>query len=46
MNKHNRLLAVLNDAFAVSNKIQSQFRKIGQVSDERTNEHVDVISEA
>ena len=40
MNKHTRLLAVLNDVFGMENKIKSQFRKVGQDFDEKTNEHV------
>jgi len=40
MNKHNRLLAVLNDVFGMENKFKSQFRKVGQDFDEKTNEHV------
>ncbi len=40
MNKHNRLLAVLDDVFGMENKIKSQFRKVGQDYDERTNEHI------
>jgi hypothetical protein len=42
MNKHTRLLSTLDDVFGMGagNKFQSQFRKTGQVFDERTNEHV------
>ncbi len=40
MNKHNRLLAVLNDVFGMENVRKSQFRKVGQDFDEKTNEHV------
>ena len=40
MNKHNRLLAVLNDVFGMENIRKSQFRKVGQDFDEKTNEHV------
>ncbi len=40
MNKHNRLLAVLNDVFGMENILKSQFRKVGQDFDEKTNEHV------
>ena len=40
MNKHTRLLDVLNDVFGMENKIKSQFRKVGQDFDEKTNEHV------
>ncbi len=40
MNKHNRLLAVLNDVFGMENTLKSQFRKVGQDFDEKTNEHI------
>ncbi len=40
MNKHNRLLAVLNDVFGMENVRKSQFRKVRQDFDEKTNEHV------
>ncbi len=40
MNKHNRLLAVLNDVFGMENVLKSQFRKVGQDFDEKTNEHI------
>ncbi len=40
MNKHNRLLAVLNDVFGMENVRKSHFRKVGQDFDEKTNEHV------
>ena len=40
MNKHNRLLAALNDVFGMENILKSQFRKVGQDFDEKTNEHV------
>ncbi len=40
MNKHTRLLAVLNDVFGMENILKSQFRKVGQDFDEKTNEHV------
>ena len=40
MNKHNRLLAVLNDVFGMENILKSDFRKVGQDFDEKTNEHV------
>ena len=43
MNKHTRLLAVLDDVFGMENKIKSQFRKVSQDYDERTDEHVVVI---
>ena len=33
-------MAVLDDVFGMENKIKSQFRKVGQDYDERTNEHV------
>ena len=40
MNKHNRLLVALNDVFGMENVRKSQFRKVGQDFDEKTNEHV------
>ncbi len=42
MNKHTRLLAVLDEVFGmgIGDKLNSQFRKVGQSFDERTNEHV------
>ncbi len=40
MNKHTRLLAVLNDVFGMENILKSHFRKVGQDFDEKTNEHV------
>ena len=42
MNKETRLLAVLDEVFGmgIGDKFKSQFRKIGQVFDERTNEHI------
>jgi len=40
MNKHNRLLAVLNDVFGMENILKSQFRKVGQDFDEKTNEYI------
>ncbi len=40
MYKHDQLLAVLDDVFGIENKIKSQFRKVGQDFDEKTNEHV------
>ncbi len=43
MNKHNRLLAVLNDVFGMENILKSQFRKVGQDFDEQTDEHVFII---
>ena len=43
MNKHTRLLAVLDDVFGMENKIKSQFRKVGQDFDEKTNEHIFLI---
>ena len=30
MNKHNRLLAVLNDVFGMESILKSEFRKVGQ----------------
>ncbi len=43
MNKHTRLLTVLDDVFGMDNKIKSQFRKVSQDFDERTNEHIFLI---
>ena len=40
MNKHTRLLAVLNDVFGMENILKAEFRKVGQDFDEKTNEHV------
>jgi hypothetical protein len=40
MNKETRLLAAIDDVFGMGSKIKSQFRKVGQDFDERTNEHV------
>ena len=40
MNKHTRLLAVLNDVFGMENILKSHFRKVGQDFDEKTDEHV------
>ncbi len=40
MNKHTRLLDVLNDVFGMENILKSHFRKVGQDFDEKTNEHV------
>ena len=40
MNKETRLLAVLDEVFGIENKLGSQFRKVGQDFDEKTNEHV------
>jgi len=40
MNKRNQLLAVLNDVFGMENILKSQFRKVGQDFDEKTNEHI------
>ena len=40
MNKHNQLLTVLDDVFGSNEKIKSQFQKIRQGFDEKTNEHV------
>jgi len=40
LNKHTRLLAVLNDVFGMENILKSDFRKVGQDFDEKTNEHV------
>jgi hypothetical protein len=33
-------LAVLNDVFGMENILKSDFRKVGQDFDEKTNEHV------
>jgi hypothetical protein len=43
MNKHNRLLALLDDVFGFADKKESTYRKAGQHYDERTNEHVVLI---
>ena len=43
MNKHSKLLAILDEVFGAANKTKSQFRKIRQGFDENTNEHVVVI---
>ena len=43
MNKWNKLLAMLDQVFGFENKIRSNFRKVSQDFDERTNEHVIVI---
>ena len=43
MNKWNRLLAMLDAVFGFENKIKSNFKKIGQSFDQKTNEHVIVI---
>ncbi len=40
MNKHNRLLVALNDVFGMQNVRKSEFRKVGQDFDEKTNEQV------
>ena len=40
MNKETKLLAVLNDVFGMQNIRKSQFRKVGQDFDEKTNEHI------
>ena len=40
MNKETRLSAVLDAVFGIENKLGSQFRKVGQDFDEKTNEHV------
>jgi hypothetical protein len=42
MNKHTRLLSILDDVFGmgIGNKFQSLFRMTGQSFDKRTNEHV------
>ena len=42
MNKWNRLLATLDQVFGM-NKERSTFKKLSQVFDEKTNEHVIVI---
>ena len=43
MNKWNRLLAMLDQVFGFENKIKSNFKKVSQDFDERTNEHVILI---
>ena len=43
MNKWNRLLAMLDQVFGFENKIRSNFRKVSQDFDERTNEHVILV---
>jgi len=43
MNKWNKLLAMLDQVFGFENKIRSNFRKVGQDFDERTNEHAIMI---
>lgn len=40
MNKENLLLQHLDHVFAVKNKLKSNYKKVGQKFDERTNEHV------
>ena len=43
MNKWNKLLAVLDKVYGFADKKTSEFRKVAQHFDERTNEHVVVI---
>ena len=43
MNKWNQLLAMLDQVFGFKNKIRSNFRKVSQDFDEKTNEHVILI---
>lgn len=43
MNKWNRLLAVLDQVYGYVDKKRSEYRKVSQHYDERTNEHVVVI---
>jgi hypothetical protein len=43
MNKWNRLLAMLDHVFGFKNKARSNFKKLNQTFDEKTNEHVIVI---
>lgn len=40
MNKWNKLLLQLDDFLGFKNKVKSNFKKIGQSFDERTNEHI------
>ena len=43
MNKWNKLLATLDAVFGFENKIKSNFKKVSQDFDEKTNEHVILI---
>ena len=43
MNKWNRLLASLDRVFGMTNKERSTFKKLSQIFDEKTNEHVILI---
>ena len=43
MNKWNKLLAMLDQAFGFENKLKSSYKKIRQDFDDQTNEHVIVI---
>ena len=43
MNKWNKLLAMLDQAFGFENKLKSSYRKIRQDFDDQTNEHMIVI---
>jgi hypothetical protein len=43
MNKWNGLLAMLDHVFGFKNKARSDFKKVSQTFDEKTNEHVIVI---
>ncbi len=43
MNKWNKLLAMLDQAFGFENKLKSSYKKIRQDFDDQTNEHVIII---
>ena len=43
MNKWNKLLAMLDQAFGFENKLKSSYKKIRQDFNDQTNEHVIVI---
>ena len=43
MNKWNRLLASLDRVFGMNNKERLTFKKLSQIFDEKTNEHVILI---
>ena len=43
MNKWNRLLAMLDQVYGFADKQHSEYRKVGQHYDERTNEHAVII---
>lgn len=40
MNSWNKLLLLLDDVLGFKNKVKSNFKKIGQSFDEKTNEHI------